>query len=256
MPKTLADLTLRLSREVSEIDALARREVEEAERRRDARLAAIAPARDVLTRYHKALEKAKQAQMRSVQEADDARDREIRSAADNRSDRLAKEDLHYRAAREKALSKKNEATRKARTKWKRAVDKVREQPLSEQRRLRRAADEALEKAVEDLQETYNLAIEESRLAHQSALQDHLVEERLAVEAARRQAERLITGAAIDYERAVAVEETRMRADLAAFPEARAVQEAYDRRLLEIRESTERAKEALFRKFTRERRAAG
>lgn len=256
MPKTLADLTLRLSRDISEIDALARREVEEAERQRDAQVSAIATAREILSRYHQALEKAKQVQMRSVQEADDSRDREIRSAEDKRSDALAREDLHYRSAREKALSKKSEATRKARAKWKQSVDKLREQPLSEQRRLRRAADDTLEQVIEDSQESYNLAIEELRLAHQAALQDHLVEERLAVEAARRKAERLITGAAIDYERAVAVEETRMRADLAAFPEAREAQEAYDRRVLEIREATERAKDALFRKFTHERRAAG
>jgi hypothetical protein len=256
MPKTLTDLTLRLSRELSEIDALARREIEDAERERDARLSAIAPARAVLTRYHVALEKAKELQMQSVQDADDARDREIRAAEDERSDALSREELDYRAAREKALTRKNETLRKARAKWKQAIDKLREQPLSEQRRLRRAADDALEQANEEARESYNLAIEDGRLAHQSAIQDRLVDERLAGEAARRKAERLITGAAIDYERAMAVEETRMRADLAAYPEARSVQETYDRRVVEIRESTERAKEALFRRFTQERRAAG
>lgn len=256
MPKTLADLTLRLSREISEIDALAARELEAAERQRDAEISESAAAREVWTRYHNALEKAKQVQMRSVQDADDSRDREIRAAEEKRSDALVREELDYRAAREKALWKKNETTRKAQTKWKQAVDKVRGQPLSEQRRLRRAADDALEQANEEARETYDVAIEQARLEHRAAIQDHLVDERLGVEAARRKAERLITGAAIDYERAMATEETRMRSDLAAFPEARTAQEAYDRRVSEIRESTERAKDALFRKFTQERRAAG
>lgn len=256
MPKTLADLTLRLSQEISEIDARAAREKDEAEQERDARLSSSSGPREVLTRYREALEKAKQIQLRSVQEADDSRDREIRGAEDRRSDALAREELDYRAAREKALSKKNEATGKARTKWEQAVAKVREQPLSDQRRLRRAADDALEQASEEARESYDLAIEEARLAHRAALQDRLVDERLAVEAARRKAERLITGAAIDYERAVAVEETRMRADLAAFPEARTAQEAYDRRVAGIRAAAERAKDDVFRKFTQERRAAG
>jgi hypothetical protein len=256
MPKTLAELTLRLSREISEIDALAAREIEEAERLRDAQLSAIDDARDILTRYHKALEKAKQVQMDSLQETDEARDREVRSAEDKRSDALAREELDYRAASEKALSKKTETARKAQSKWTQAVDKVKEQPLSEQRRLRRSADDALEQAIEEAREAYNLAIEQARLEHRAAIQDHLVDERLAVEAARRKAERLITGAAIDYQRAMALEETRMRADLARFPEARSAQEAHDRRVAEIRESTERAKDALFRKFTQERRAAG
>jgi hypothetical protein len=106
----------------------------------------------------------------------------------------------------------------------------------------------------EIREEYNRAIEESRLAHQAAIQDHLVEERLAVDATQRTAERLIAAAAIEYERALAFEEARLRSELAAFPEARRAQEAHDRRVAEIRSSSEQAKEALFQKFTRERRA--
>jgi hypothetical protein len=256
MPKTLADLTLRLSRDISELDALAAREIVEAERQRDTLVSAVAAAREVLTRYHGALERAKQVQMRAVEEGDEARDREVRAAEDKRRDALSREELDYRAARDKALSRKSESTRKAQSKWQQAVDKVTEHPLAEQRQLRRAADDALEQAMGETREAYDLAIEQARLEHQAAIQDHLVDERLAVEASRRKTERLVNGAAIDYERATAVEEARMRTDLAAFPEAGSAQEAYDRRVAEIRESTERAKDALFRKFTQERRAAG
>jgi hypothetical protein len=83
----------------------------------------------------------------------------------------------------------------------------------------------------------------------------MVEERLAVDAAHRKAERLIAAAAVDYERALALEEAKMRSELASFPEARKAQEAHDRRIAEIRESSEQAKEALFQRFTRARRGA-
>jgi hypothetical protein len=53
--------------------------------------------------------------------------------------------------------------------------------------------------------------------------------------------------------ALALEEAKMRSELAVFPEARKAQEAHDRRVAEIRESGEQAKEALFQRFTRDRR---
>jgi hypothetical protein len=255
MPETLADLTLRLSQEISSIEALGARELAEAERERDKALLELGPAQTILTRYHKALEKAKQDQLAKVQEADDRRSREIDDAEEERRGKLAREENALREVRRVALSRKSEATRKANAKWRLAVDKARAEPLSEQRRLRLAADEALERALEEVRDTYNRAIEESRLAHQAAVQDHIVAERIAVDAAQRKAERLITVAAVEYERALALEEARMRSDLALIPEARKAQETHDRRVAEIRESSEQAKEALFQRFTRDRRGS-
>ncbi len=253
MPETLADLTLRLSQEISSLEALGARELADAERERDRALLAFLPAQAILGRFHKALEKAKASQLAAVQEADDRRNREIEDAEEERRGKLAREEQSLRETRRITLAKKNEAVRKANVKWRQAVEKARAEPLSEQRRLRLAADEALERALEEIRETYNRAIEESRLAHQAAVQDHMVEERLAVDAAHRKSERLIAAAAIDYERALAVEEARMRGELALFPEAQKAQEAHDRRIVEIRKSSEQAKEALFHRFTRDRR---
>ena len=253
MPETLADLTLRLSQEISSLEALGARELAEAERERDRALLEMGPAQAILSRFHKALEKAKQDQIAAVQEADDRRNREIDEAEEERRGKLAREELALREVRRTTLAKKNEAARKANVKWKQAVDKARADPLSEHRRLRLAADEALERALEEIRDGYNRAIEESRLAHQAAVQDHMIEERLAVDGAHRKAERRIAAAAVDYERALALEETKMRSELALFPEARKPQEAHDRRIAEIRESTEQAKEALFQRFTRDRR---
>lgn len=253
MPDTLADLTLRLSQEISSIEALGARELAEAERERDRALLEVAPAQAILTRFHKALEKAKQDQIAAAQEADDRRHREVEDAEEKRRERLAREELSLREARRTALAKKNETARKANTKWKLAVDTARREPLSDQRRLRLAADEALERTLEEIRESYNRAIEETRLAHQAAVQDHMVEERLAVDAAHRKAQRATAAAAIHYERAIALEEAKMRSELSQFPDARKAQEAYDRRIADIRESSEQAKEALFQRFTRERR---
>lgn len=190
-----------------------------------------------------------------MQETDDRENREIDEAEEKRRSKLAREENALRELRRTALAKKEEAARKANVKWKQAVDKARAEPLSEQRRLRLAADEALERALEEIRDSYSRAIEETRLSHQAAVQDHMVDERLAVDAAHRKAERLIAAAAIDYERALALEEAKMRSELTLFPEARKAQEAHDRRSAEIRESSEKAKEALFQRFTRDRRGA-
>jgi len=190
-----------------------------------------------------------------VQETDDRENREIDEAEEKRRSKLAREENALRELRRTALAKKEEAARKANVKWKQAVDKARAEPLSEQRRLRLAADEALERALEEIRDSYSRAIEETRLSHQAAVQDHMVDERLAVHAAHRKAEHLIAAAAIDYERALALEEAKMRSELTLFPEARKAQEAHDRRSAEIRESSEKAKEALFQRFTRDRRGA-
>ncbi len=253
MAETLADMTLKLSQEISSLEALGTRELAEAERERDRALMELGPAQAILTRFHKALEKAKQDQIAAVQETDDRENREIDEAEEKRRSKLTREENALRELRRTALTKKDEAARKANVKWKQAVDKARTEPLSEQRRLRLAADEALERALEEIRDSYSRAIEETRLAHQAAVQDHMVDERLAVDAAHRKAERLIAAAAIDYERALALEEAKMRSELTLFPEARKAQEAHDRRIAEIRESSEQAKEALFQRFTRDRR---
>ncbi len=254
MPQTLANLTLQLSQEISALEALTARELADAERERDRALLALPPAQAILGRFHKALEKAKETQMAGVEEADERRNGEIEDAEEKRRVNLVREEQSLREVRRTALARKNESARKAEAKWKQAVDKARDEPLSEQRRLRLAADETLERALEEIREEYNRAIENSRLAHQAAVQDHMVEERLSVDSAHRSAERLIAAAAIEYERALAFEEAKLRSELAAFPEARRAQEAHDRRVAEIRGSSEQAKEALFQRFTRERRA--
>lgn len=253
MGRTLADLTLELSEALSRVEARCARETVAAERERDNALLAMGPARKVLSQYHQGLQKAKQNQLDSVSKADEARRKEIGTAEDKRRQEMAREERKYRDVRKKAEAKRSESIRQARSKWRDAVKKVKSRLLTDQRRLRRAADEALEEAYTQASDVYNLAIETARLTHQSALQDTLVDERLAVEKTHRKAERLITGAAIAYERAVAYEEAKMRTDLGAFAKARLAQEAYDRRLAEIREECEAEKEELFRDFSRKRR---
>jgi hypothetical protein len=140
-----------------------------------------------------------------------------------------------------------------RSKWRNVVKRVKIHLLTEQRRLRCSAEEALEEAYTLAINAYNLANETARLTHQSALQDTLVDEKLAVGKTHGKAEGLITGAAFAYERAVAYEEAKMRTDLSSFAEARLAQEAYDRPLVEIREKCETEKEELFQDFSRKRR---
>ncbi|MGH9335673.1 MAG: hypothetical protein ACRD21_18210, partial [Vicinamibacteria bacterium] len=138
MPQRLADLTLRMSQEISSIEALGAREIAEVEHERDRALMDMVPGRDILGRYHKALERAKHGQWTAVQEADDRRSLEVANAEERRRERIAREELSYREALAAGLSKKNEAIRKAKGKWKQSIEKAGEQPLSDQRRLRQA----------------------------------------------------------------------------------------------------------------------
>ena len=250
--KKLADLTLKLSSELSRLEKRCRRELASADRDRDRALVA-GGAKSILSRYHKDLDEAKQSQLRSVETADAVRGREVLRAENKRRGDLLKEERKHRAARKKAADKKRDQTRKAEKKWRDAVSKARRTPLTGQRALRKAADEALERALEDARATFNFAIEDGRLAYRAAMQDDLVDERLAIEKAHRKAERSMTGAAIAYERAVAHAETTMRRELQGHPEAHLAQQAHDRKISQIRQACERDKEAVFRKFTQERR---
>ncbi len=250
--KTLADLTLKLSNEINCIEKRCASELAAAERARDRALLA-AGARKILGRYHKGLNEAKQAQLQTLDEADTARNQDILAAEDKRGSALVKQERKYRAARTKASNKKRDANRKAKSAWREAISKAKSESITRQRALRKAADERLERTLALARETYNAAVEDARLAYRSALQDALVDERLAVEKAHRKAERVFTGAAIDYERAVAQEEARMRSELIDHPEALREQQAHDRTISEIREACEHDKNAAFGRFTRERR---
>ena len=250
--KDLADLTLELSNELSRLDKRCRRDLASSERERDRALIAGGAER-ILARYHKDLDQAKRTQLESLEKADEVRGREVLKAEDKRRGELLKEERKFRAARTKASRKKRDRTLKAKRIWRDAVSKARRTPLTGQRALQKAADEALERALEDARRAFNLAIEDGRLTYRSALQDDLVDERLAVEKAHRKAERSATVAAIAYERAVAQAEARMLRELRGHPEAERAGQEHDRRIADIRQACERDKEAAFRKFTRERR---
>lgn len=247
----LANLTLKLSKELTRIEKRCGRELAVAEVARD-RALIVTGARAVLNRYHKGLDKAKQAQLETIEKADAVRNRDVLAAEEKRRGAILKEESKYRSARAKALAAKRDATRKAKRAWRDAVAKAKKQALVRQRVLRKAADEKLEHALSTARETYNAAVENGRLAYRAGLQDDLVDERLAVERAHRKAERVFTGAAIDYERAVALEEARMRSDLVDHPNAQREQQVHDRKISEIRESCEQDKEAAFRKFAQGR----
>ena len=250
--KNLADLTLELSTELSRLDKRCRRELASSERERDRALIAGGAER-ILARYHKDLDETKRAQLGSLDKADEVQGREVLKAEDKRRGELLKEERKFRATRAKASRTKRDQTRKAKQIWRDAVSKARRTPLTGQRALRKAADEALERALEDARRTFNLAVEDGRLTYRSALQDDLVDERLAVEKAHRKAERSTTSAAIAYERAVAQAEARMGRELRRDPEAERAGQEHDRRIADIRRACERDKEAAFRELTRQRR---
>ena len=249
---TLSQLTLSLSKELERLEVRGARSLAAADRERD-RALLESPAKSVLKRYHRGLEKAKVAHLRAIDDAEAVRGQEIVAAEEKRRRDALREERKFRDARRKADIKKREATQKARKTWREAVKNARKSPLAQRRQMRKAADEALEKALDEVRENYNESIEDARLAHRAALQDDLVDERLAVEKARRKSERLITGAAIAHERAVAQEEARLRSELVRHPEARLTQEEHDRRVHELRQASDAEKESLFRAFTRERR---
>lgn len=253
MARTLADLTLRLSRELSAHEKRCAKEINEAEKSRDAALMKIGSLETELKRYHQSLSKAKDDQWKAVQKANEIRDREIQTVEDGRWPAMLREERKYRRAKAQALRVKEEDLRKAKKKREQALRKARERPLLQQHALRRAADRAYEDAVVEARESYQIAIERARLAFQSALQELLEDERVALDKAIRKADRMDSNAAVSYERAVAQEEVRMRSAASQDDGARRVQEEYDRKISRILRACERRKEALFRKFSQDRK---
>ena len=251
MGRTLADLTLMLTRELSALEARCTKEVDEAEKSRGAALTKIGFLDDELKRYHQGLSKAKHDQWRSVQKANEIRDREFQAAEDARQPALVRQERKYRGATARALRTREDALRAAKKKREAALRKARGRPLLQHHALRKAADRAFEDAVLDARESYQIAIERARLASQSALQEVLEKERLALDKATRKADRVVSNAAVTYERAVAREEARMRNAALKDDEARRIQEQHDRTLSQILKGCGHRKEALFRKFSQD-----
>jgi hypothetical protein len=251
--RTLADLTNKFSRDLSALEAKCSKEMETIEEQRDTALLEIPFARKILRTYSAGLEKAKAAQLKSTQNANEIRDNEISAAEEKRSVAAFKAEQKYRRSKDKAFRTRQSALRKAKKKWKAELEKIRQRPLTEQRTARNVADKVYEDAIESAGETYQESIGEARLAHQAKLQDILVEERLAFEKANHTAKRMISSAVVAYERAVAHEETKMRIDLSEDEAAAEIQANFDRRLFEIRQDCERKREELFKQFTKDRK---
>ena len=253
MARTLADLTLKLTRELSAHEARCAKEVEQAEKSRDAALVKVGSLQSSLKRYHQGLSKAKDDQWKSVQKANEIRDKESHATAEARRQALLLQERKHARDRAEALQVREDALRLARTKREAALRAARERPLSQHYALRKAADRAFEEAVQNARESYQTSIERARLAFQSTLQEVLEDERLALEKATRKADRMISSAAVAYERAVAQEEARMRSEAIQDDKARLVQEDFDRQLSQILKGCDRRKEALFRRFSQDRK---
>ena len=251
--KTLSELTFRLSEDIEALDRECESEQTEIDRRREEELASFPKAVDILRKYHQALAKARKTLVQSRLKAERARDKTVRAAEDKRRRNLSKQETSYRRSRDGAYRKKREAQKKARDRWQRELKRIRTRPLEDQRRLRRVADERYDEELRKASDAFNASLDKARIEHRSALQDALIEERLAVDQANRQAEKRLTGAAIDYERAQASQEATLRAGLHRIPDASTIQVEHDARMAQSRESCERRKDSLFREFSRNRR---
>ncbi len=190
MARTLADLTQKFSRDLSALEANAAGRWR-LSKGNGTRSLEIPFARKVLRTYNSGLEKAKAAQLKSIQNANEIRDNGVSAAEEKRRAAAFQAEQKYRRSRDKAFRTRQSALRKAKKKWKAELEKLRRRPLTEQRTLRKAADKVYEDAIESARDTYQESIEEARVAHQSKLQDILVEERLAFDKASHTAERMI-----------------------------------------------------------------
>ena len=119
--------------------------------------------------------------------------------------------------------------------------------------IRRAADRAFEQAVQKAREVYQTTLEQERFAYQLALEEILERERHTIEEATRKADRAIPNATIAYQRVLAREEAKLRRQTSKHGHARRIQEQYDRQLSQILRGCDRTKDALFRKFSQDRK---
>ena len=142
MARNLADLTLKLTRELSALEARCNREMEQVERTRDVALAKIKSLEGALKGYDDGLTKAKDTQWKAVRKANEGRDRAIRNAEASRRPKMAKRERDYRQAKTVALRDRDIRLRNAETIRQTARRKTKGRPLSQHRAIRRAADRA------------------------------------------------------------------------------------------------------------------
>jgi len=109
--RTLADLTLKLTRELSAHEARCAKEVEQAEKSRDAALMKVGSLQSSLKRYHQGLSKAKDDQWKSVQKANEIRDTESHATVEARRQALLLQERKHTRDRAEALQGREDALR-------------------------------------------------------------------------------------------------------------------------------------------------
>ena len=214
----------------------------------------IGVAKKILTSYNKGLAKAKAAQLKDIQEANEIRDNEIYAAEEKRHRAAEKEEDKYRKAKDQGFSDAPNGAPKSQSGNGKTISRrfaVNRWPSSgrcEKPLISDTRRQLLWLARPTTKPSSRPASSTSRL-----FKDILAEERYAFERASQTVERMLSSAVVAYERAVADEEARMRNEIAKHPEARKIQEAHDRQLAKTRRDCERKKEALFKKFTANRK---
>jgi len=246
---TLADLTLRLSQDLSALETTCRREQSEIDAALHTALENLPAAKPLLTAYTAAASTAGAIRDRAIAEADGVLRQAQDDARSKRRDALLDDQQQYLDADRAADDRKQAAVRKAASDYQSVLDRIdRTVPLDRQAAERRSAYEAYQRDLLAADEDWKEALGRNREKQQQDLSAALERERRLVDQAADRHAAAVSAAADICQQTVDRAQSTLTAGLRALPEAAAVLEAVDRRRQVARADCHAREEALFAAF--------
>ncbi len=260
MATTLADLTLKLSRDLGRLEQRSDTERLRAGAKKDEALSGIPEAAKATRAFVAAVERSRRRKLEAVARAPNIRDEAIANASQTRSEAHLDAEGAHRRQQESGRRKWSRAKRDAKSRYEAARKAATKLPVWPSSSRGKSRSQALAEAEEDYrsdlekaQTRYEDAVEDARAVFRSALDAALEVERRSVRAANRSFTEAIDRASREQERDVQAAQAELRLALRDVSEAASVIEAHELRLAEIQNDYTRRKEALFAKFERDKR---
>lgn len=248
---TLAELTLKLSRDLSTNHRECRDALDRLERDRSDALAALPQATDALKTWRKAVLEAEVDRDDALAKADLDHQRADRQARSDREAMLRTIEKDFRADDAASLKKRDDAEAKARAEYDAEIARISaNKPLRLDlvQTQRRAAEQKLADAIRAIHAEFVKALDANKNAQadkfRAALTQEVLDWRIACDIANAKRQE----AAQIFERALKAAETRLRSALAAVPAAAELQSQFDAARSRIKDECRAKEAALFATF--------
>lgn len=246
---TLQDVTLAHSQRLSEIYRTRDIRLAEAQSLRDLQLRALDSAAKLFAKYDDELTVAREKQLATEAKAEAARNADLMIAVDGRTDRFEEAQMARRSADVEAVALKRRGEDAANRKYEAAIADLRD--ARDRPKAAQDAERARRIELEQARKDHDEALTASQQKYRAAIDEALLDERLASRDGERAYLQAVTLGATAAGGAKASADQNLAAGLAKIPEAATVMRSWRAQLAVIAAETKAAETEAFSRFRRE-----